>query len=268
MTKVASQTGTEGGGESQGGDQSGAQGNEGGQQQQTGQQGDQGQQQQSTGQQQSQSQQTGDEGKSAKVDLKKLTPEQLEEVLSNDGIFNTPRLKELVQANRELKKLKDEQAKRDEEALVEQNKFKELAEKRGGEVETLRKQLQDTVVNQAFTNKLVNEKVVDLDGALKLIDRANVKVDENGNVSGVDEAIEALKSGKSYLFEKSGEESNNNGGGQTTTVGTASNTQNGNSQGGKMSFKRSEIAAMTPEEYQTNRDAILRAQREGRIEMD
>ncbi|GEM_PF-1139324 len=43
--------------------------------------------------------------------------------------------------------------------------------------------------------------LVDADAALLLLDRTNVKVDEKGAVTGVKEALEALKTAKPYLFE-------------------------------------------------------------------
>ena len=42
--------------------------------------------------------------------------------------------------------------------------------------------------------------LVDADAALLLLDRTNVKVDEKGAVTGVKEALEALKTAKPYLF--------------------------------------------------------------------
>lgn len=59
-------------------------------------------------------------------------------------------------------------------------------------------------IDQALTNKLVPGGVVDAEAALKLIDRSKVQIDDNGNVSGIDEIIESLKTDKAYLFNKSG----------------------------------------------------------------
>ncbi len=204
------------------------------------------------------------EGDVSKIDLKKLSADELKEVLENPELFKLSRIKDALAAEKELKKIREDQSKRDEESLVEQKKFQELADKRGEEVAKLRQQLQDSAITQALSTKLVGQKTVDLDGALKLIDRNKVTINEDGVVSGVEEAIESLKTDKPYLFKNEEEQQQ-----QVKTVGAASNTQNGNSQGGgKMSFKRSEIANMSHEEYQKNRQDILRAQREGRIEND
>lgn len=204
--------------------------------------------------------------KPANVDLTKLSSEQLAKVLENPELFKQPRIKDLLDAQKELKKFQAEQQQREETALVEQKKFEELAEKRRTENETLQRQLTETKINQALSNKLVGMKTVDLDGALKLVSRNEIKVEDDGTVSGVDKALEALKTDKPYLFEKPVEQPAPTP--AQPKVGAPSNPNNGNNPGVRTTFKRSEIRDMDHKTYQENRTAILQAQREGRIEDD
>lgn len=198
-------------------------------------------------------------GSNGNVDLKSLSADQLQQVLENPNLWNLPRVKELREQAAEAKTLKDAQAQADEKALEDQKKFEELATKRGEEVTSLKTQLQNTRIDQALTNKLVPGGVVDLEAALKLIDRSKVQIDDNGNVSGIDEVIESLKTEKAYLFNKSG-------GSNDPNLGTPSNNNGGEGGGAPSKFKRSQLK--DPKFYADNREEILKAMRAGLIEDD
>lgn len=191
-----------------------------------------------------------------------LTPEQLNQVLEkNPNIWKTDRLAELRDKG---KKYDDAEAARtaaETKQLEEQGKFKELSEKQSAQITELQAKLQTSTVNQALTNKLAPLGVVDLDAALALVDRSKITVADDGSITGLDEAIEALKTGKAYLFNTEGGGSN---GGKP--VGTPSNPGNGNGNSGTATFKRSQLK--DPKFYQEHRDEILKAQAEGKIEDD
>lgn len=188
-----------------------------------------------------------------------LTPEQLNQVLEkNPNIWKTDRLAGLRDKAKKFDDAEAAKSAAEQKALEEQGKFKELSEKQAAENATLKQQLKDATVNQALTNKLAPLGVVDLEGALKLIDRSKIEVGEDGTVTGLDEAVEALKTGKAYLF--------NGKGGSTTTVGTPSNPGNGGGTSGPAKFKRSQLR--DSKFYQEHRDEILKAQAAGEIEDD
>ena len=188
------------------------------------------------------------------LDLSKLEGDQLTKVLENPNLFQLPRIKELLDASKELKTLKEQKAADDQKSLEEQGKFKELADQRATENSTLKEQIQNMTIDQALTTKLVPEGVVDIEAALKLADRSKIKVDEDGKVTGVEEVIESLKTGKAYLFGK----------GSQPTVGGPTNS--GTPPSGPMKFKRSQLQDNAF--YQANRKEILEAQRQGLIEDD
>lgn len=189
-----------------------------------------------------------------------LTPEQLNQVLEkNPEIWKTPRLTELRDKSKKFDEAQSKATEAEQKALEEQGKFKELSEKQAGTITELQGQLKNATINQALTNKLSPLGVVDLEGALALIDRSKIDVDSSGAVTGIDEAVEALKTGKTYLF-------NTNGNGQPPQVGGPTNPGNGQGTGGPAKFKRSQLR--DPAFYNANRDEILKAQAAGQIEDD
>ena len=193
-------------------------------------------------------------GGDGNLDLSKLSGEQLAKVLENPELWKQPRIAELLESNKELKNLKEQKSKDDQKALEEQGKFKELADSRATEIEQLKEKIQNQNIDQALTTKLVPEGVVDIEAALKLVDRSKIQVDDNGNITGMDEVITALKTDKSYLFGQPGQPS----------VGGPTNPSNQPS--GPAKFKRSQLQDNAF--YQEHRKEILEAQKAGLIEDD
>lgn len=192
------------------------------------------------------------------VDLTKLSGDQLNKVLENPELWKTPRMQELLADSKKAKDLEKSKAEADEKSLTEQKKFEELANKRGEENSSLKSQIQAMKIDQALSSKLIPLGVVDLDGALKLVDRSKLKVDDAGAIEGLDTAIEALKTDKAYLFNSSGTTN------QPRTVGTPTNQ--GDTTTGVMRFKRSQL--QDPAFYKANREEILKANAAGLIEND
>lgn len=194
------------------------------------------------------------------VDLKTLPADQLQQVLENPALWETPRMKELLQGNKELKELREKQQKADEDKLKEDKKFEELAQKKDEENSSLKSQIQTMQANQALTSILVKENVVDLDGALKLVDRSKITVKDDGTIEGTEEAIKALKSDKAYLFSKST---------GTGGVGTPSNAGNQGQSSGTPKFKRSQLIGPEGTKfYQENKAAVDEAYSKGLVEDD
>lgn len=193
-------------------------------------------------------------------DPKTATPEQLAAVLDNPNFWKLERIQRLNSDAGEAKKLKDAAAKAEEQKLEADKKFEELAQKRGTELEQAQKTIQDLRTNQELQSKLAPLGVVDLDGALKLIDRSKITVGEDGSVSGVDEAIEALKTEKAYLFNATPGK---------PQVGSPTNPGNGGGSGEPPKFKASQLRGPEGAKfYQEHKEEILKAQAEGRIEQD
>lgn len=191
-------------------------------------------------------------------DPTKLTQDQLNKVLENQELWKNPRLAGLLDSDKKLKQLEKDRDTQNETQLTEQKKFEELASKRATDLATANQKIQTMQIDQALTNKLVKENVVDLDGALKLVDRSKLAVDDNGQITGVDEALSSLKTDRAYLFTGTG-------GTTTTTVGTASNSNGTAGSSGQFKFKESQL---TPQFYQQHKAEIDEAGRLGLIEAD
>lgn len=156
--------------------------------------------------------------------------------------------------------LETAQAKAADDKLAADKKFEELATKKGDELTKANQTIQTMRIDQALTNKLVKDNVVDLDGALKLVDRSKLSVDDNGNVVGVDEALTSLKTDRAYLFTSGGSTPP-----AAPTVGNPSNPATPPAGSGQFRYKESQL---TPEFYAANKAAIDEAGRLGLIEPD
>ena len=196
------------------------------------------------------------------LDPKTLTAEQLNPLLEDPSLLENPefwktdRMKELIQNNQELKKLKEEQQKAADEKLKNDKKFEELAANKEKEASDLKSQLEKMRVDQSLTTLLYKEGVTDLEAALLLIDRSGLEVKDSG-IEGTDKAVEKLKTDKAYLFGSNG---------NNTQLGTSSNGQNGQGQQSPSKFKRSQLADR--KFYEENRKEILEAMKAGLIEDD
>jgi hypothetical protein len=203
--------------------------------------------------------QGGQQGGSDQFDPTALTQEQINQVLEkNPLIWKADRIAGLRDKASKFDKAEQDRQTLESKALEEQGKFKELSEKQASTIEELQGKLKTSTVNQALTNKLAPLGVVDLEAALALVDRSKIEVSDDGAITGLDEAIETLKTGKAYLFNKEGA--------GTTNVGTPSNPGNGGGTPGPAKFKRSQL--QDPKFYQEHRDEILKAQAAGQIEDD
>lgn len=187
------------------------------------------------------------------LDLKSLSGDQLAQVLENPELWKLPRIAELREHSSAYKKSEQDRQQREEASLTEQKKFQELAEKKTNEAKALQDKVTAMQMDQALTALLIKENVVDLPAALTLADRAGLKLDDAGNVSGAEDVVKGLKEGKAYLFGQ--------GSTAAKTLGTATNNQGTTT--ATPSFNRSQL--QDREFYLANRDDILKAQREGRI---
>ena len=113
----------------------------------------------------------------------------------------------------------------------------------------------NTLMEMKIASEATKLGAVDTEAVLKLIDRSSIKVDENGLTTGVEEAVKALQTGKTYLFGKPGQPNIGN----PTNPGTDTNQQ-------VRRFKHSEIK--DPEFYKANQAEIDKAFRLGLNEDD
>lgn len=176
-----------------------------------------------------------------------------------DIMIPKSRLDEETAKRRDLEKWKSERELADQEAekkrLEEQGKFKELADKEKARADELDKKYQQTAKVNALKLEAIKNGTVDADAIVALTKLDEIKLSEDGSVdqASVTAIIEKMKTDKKYLF---------GGGDNNTNIGSNGGAPNGGSNT-TPTFKRSQLS--DPKFYKENRDAILQAQREGKI---
>ncbi len=115
-----------------------------------------------------------------------------------------------------------EQKAKEEEDLKKKGEFETLAQKHKAEAEEAKAALTTERQNNAIAREAAKQGIQDLDAAIKLIDRANIKTDKDGNITGIEDAVKTLVESKPYL--KSGVPQPTVGGGTNPGEGGANNT--------------------------------------------
>lgn len=184
------------------------------------------------------------EGKDV-IDFSKMSDEQLAKVLEDPRLWKTPRLAELTAAQKKVKEYEDKKAAEEQEALKKKGDFETLSKQQEDKIKDWQTRFTNAQADNAIMAEAAKVGVTDLDAAKKLVDRANIKVDENGVVTGAEEAIKQLVADKSYLIGKT----------NPTSVGGGTNPANPNE--AVVKFKMSQVA--DPVFYQANRAAIAKA---------
>lgn len=188
-------------------------------------------------------------------DTSKISDEDFAKVFDDPRTFTHSRFKELTTAQKELKALRDNEQKAKETALAEQGKFKELAEAKDVELAKLREQNNTQVANLDIISAASKLGAVDPKVVLKLIDRANVTVGEDGTVTGAEEAVKKLLESAPYLKGK----------GSASDIGSSSAVAEGEGTT-QNRFKHSQL--LDPAFYQKHEKEIGEAMNKGLIEND
>lgn len=183
----------------------------------------------------------------------------------NEPMIPKSRLDEEVKARRDLEKWKADREKADQEAeqkrLEEQGKFKELADTEKKKREEIEAKFTRTSKVNALKLEAIKAGTLDADAVVALANLEDIKLSEDGSVdtASVTALIEGMKASKKYLF---GEGNDNGNANNNTNIGANGGAPN-NGSNTTPTFKRSQLS--DPKFYKENRDAILQAQREGRI---
>lgn len=198
---------------------------------------------------------TGNQGQATPFDTSKLSDADISKVLEDQRLWNTPRLKELTEAKKKLGTIEEQNRVAEEQKLKEANDYKTLAEKKDEEINNLKTQVQQSIVNNQLLMEFGKVGFIDSDAALKLIDRSLIKINDDGTVTGVAEAVEALKTKSPYLV----------GNGTTQRVGSSTGNP-ANQQQGVPRFKHSQLK--DPAFYREHEAEIAQAMKLGTIEND
>lgn len=125
-----------------------------------------------------------------------------EKVFDDPRLWKHPRFKSLNERAKRADELEKTQSEAEEKRLLEGKKFEELANKATKERDEAKSKLAQSLQDNRITIEATKIGVVDIEAVLKLVDRTNIKVDENGNITGITEALTALVTAKPYLKGK------------------------------------------------------------------
>lgn len=178
-----------------------------------------------------------------------------EKVFDDPRLWTHPRFKSLNERAKKADALEKAQAEAEEKRLQDAKKFEELATKRAQERDAISSKYTLAVQDNRIITEATKVGVVDIETVLKLVDRANIVIDENGNVSGVSEAVQSLLTAKPFLKGKAG----------ATTIGSPTNP-GADANADLKKFKLSQL--QNPEFYRANEKDITAAFKAGLIEDD
>jgi len=186
------------------------------------------------------------------VDLSKLSDEQFSKLFDDERVWKHPRFKQLsdeAKAGRQAKKDKEEaEAKK----LEEQGEYQKL-------LESERAKNKELLLSQQIQAAAIKAGAVDVEAVTKLIDRNAITVNDDGTITGVDEAVSSLLESKAYL---KGDGSNT----PPPSVGSGANPPADPNTQGKYKFKHSQI--QDSKFYAEHEAEILEAMKNNQIEAD
>lgn len=164
--------------------------------------------------------------------------------------------KALEDAEAKLKQIEDAKKLEEEEKAKKSGEFEKLLAEQKTENENLRNQMKEIAKSNAIT-KVATELGARDSELVKQIIAGNIEVSEDGKIdeAKVKELVEGVKTEKPFLFGEI----------EKPNIGNDGGAPNGGT-GDKPTFKRSQLK--DTKFYAENRDAILEANREGRIEDD
>lgn len=135
------------------------------------------------------------------ADIDKIIADRLEREKKKQAetVEKLKKLEEYEKAEEERKKAEMSEAER-------LKADKEESEKKAEEAEEKAKQAQEKA-NQRIVNTEIKSiarslNANDLNDVLALLDKSTIEVDDDGNVKGVDEAVQALKEAKPWMFKQ------------------------------------------------------------------
>lgn len=179
-----------------------------------------------------------------------------EEELSEEQLkraFEHPRFKELIEAQKKLKKVIAEREEEEKKKLEESNKFKELYEK---EMQS-KKELEERVKTQNINNAIITEAlklgIQDTDAVIKLADLSAVETDDNGKILNAEQVVKKLSEERPYLISKKPD------------IGSANPPANIS---GKKLYTGTEYDSLMKDHkyYMENKEELLSALIEGRVD--
>ena len=172
--------------------------------------------------------------------------------------FKHPRFKDLAEEKKsletQLKQIREEKEKEEEGKLKEKEKYKELAEKKDEQLQTLQTKFVRKTKEQAIIQEAVKLGISDTEAAIKLADLEKLQLNENGDVINAEEIVKGLVASRPYLVA----------GKPTGNVGTPTPQGEGEPKLWNLSFLREKMKDAAW--YKEHEADIDKAFKEGRVD--
>lgn len=187
-------------------------------------------------------------GKGGEGDNKAWDPSQLSKE-QWDAIYASGRFKSLNEKAKQADLLQKEKDEAEKKRLEDEGKWQELANQNAEKAT----KFQTAAINAKIEAVAATNGSVDPAAVAQLLDKSGITIDDNMTVSGVEDAINALKESKPYLF---------NNDKTPPRVGSGTNPGNAANQGNPK-FTHSQIK--DPAFFQKHEAEIMQAIRSGQV---
>lgn len=192
------------------------------------------------------------------LDLSKIGDEEFAKIFDDPRVFKHDRFKNLLERAKKGDEAAEAARKAEEQTLISQKKFEELAKKREAERDEYKNKYASALIDGQIREAALKAgvSIANVSALLKLVDRNSVKLNDDGTAVGIDESVKATL--EAYpVFKGTG--------GTKTTIGSGTNP-GGEGTGTVKRFKLSQI--QNAEFYRENEKDILAAYKAGAIEDD
>lgn len=169
--------------------------------------------------------------------------------------FQHPRFKSLLEKSKKLDEIEQEKRQAEEERMKKQGEFEKLVSEKQKEATEWKTRYETAVIENAIVTAASGKNVVDVEAVLRLIDKDNLEIGDDGKVKNVEAVVGDLLKAKPYLV---GEQAPQN-------VGASDNANNGDD--GKKIWTESEIREKMRDRewFKKNESEVKKAFSEGRV---
>lgn len=196
----------------------------------------------------------GQPGSSEQFDPSKISDQDFAKIFSDKRLWDHDRFKSLNDKAKKADEYEKAEAQRKQEELQKKGEWETIAKQKDEEIKGIKEKYQTAQINNQVIAEAIKLGVVDTEAVTKLVDRGLIKVDEDGNISGVAEAVKSLTDSKPYLI------------GQPMRPQMGGGTNPGNNNPSVPRFKASQLQDV--KFYREHESEIMEAMRLGLIEND
>jgi hypothetical protein len=132
-------------------------------------------------------------------DPSKIGDEDFDKIFDDPRVWKHPRFSKLNERAKKADQFEEQQQKEKEAKLLEEKKYQELIAEKDKQIAALAEKQKGSQLEGKIQSIAQTNGVVDVEAVLKLIDRTNIKFNDDGTITGVEEAVKSLLESKPYL---------------------------------------------------------------------